>query len=204
MAERALIYIPSREIVNFITAHPINWLDNMKDLAKRGGVGDSAGVTPTPAIEEFLNLVVSLRGLTQRQYMEHCWQAWESWIRRLRQEQKLGVKAKLYRNFYPSAIDSIHVWAMLCETGEFDMCLLSATEDAIGKSDLVLKRGDKELRIALQVGTKQAKDDRSYKKEHRRNDEAGCKEVWLSLDAPKDPGNKRWFAKGDVMKAMAA
>lgn len=203
MSERALIYIPSEEIVSFVTNHPIDWMDRQRDFAKRGGAGDSAGATPTPAIEEFLNLLIEKRSLfTQREYMHHCWYKWEAWIRGLSSDQKVGVKAKLYRNFYPSAVDSLHVWAMLAETGSFEMCLMSATEDAIGKSDLILRSGSREVRLALQVQTRQSQDDRAYKMQHRGNDEAGCIEVWLDLKAPKFPGNKRWFKKTDVMSAI--
>lgn len=233
MTERALIYIPSEEIVSFVTQNPIDWLENpkkdkfyyqaitdddkekpqfrdrsrytVKDFYALGGFGDQAGVTPTPAIEEFLNLLIERRSLfTQYEYMHYCWGKWESWIRGLTEFQKYGVRAKLYRNFYPSAIDSLHVWAMLADTGAFEMCLMSATEDAIGKSDLVLRSGSREFRIALQINTSQSRNDRQHKKLNRNNDEPDCIEVWLSLDEPKAPGNKRWYRKTDVIGAITS
>lgn len=201
MSERALLYIPSAEIVEYISAHPIDWADEHKDKAKRGGVGDL--LTPTPAVEEFLNLLIDQRGLfTQEEYMRYCVGKWSEWAQSKTVDQKWGIRTKLYRNFYPSMIDSLHVWAMLCESGMFEMCFLSATEDAIGKSDLVLRSGSKELRLALLGPTSQAGDDRKYKIGHRNNGEAGCIEVQLSLNYPKNPGNKRWFKKSDVMKAI--
>lgn len=213
--ERALIYIPSSEIVDYITSNPIDWGDNTEvtlsdkrivnlgELAKRGGIGDTAGVTPTPAVEEFLNLLISKRGLfTQNEYMHHCVKAWNGWAESKTKDQKYGIKAKLYRNFYPSMIDSLHVWAMICESGMFEMCLLSATEDAIGKSDLILRSGNKELRIALLGPTPRASKDREFKIAHRGTGDDKCIEIKLSLDSPKSPGNKRWFRKPDVMRSI--
>lgn len=203
MNERALLYIPSSEIVDFITGNPIDWNEDKKALAKRGGAGDQAGVTPTPAVEEFLSLLIKKRGLfTQEEYLQHCVSQWKDWAVSKTPEQKFGIKAKLYRNFYPSMIDSIHVWAMLCESGMFELCFLSATEDAIGKSDLILRSGNRELRLALMGPTTQASEDREYKINHRGNGEVGCIEIRLSLVHPKSPGNKRWFKKSDVMRAI--
>lgn len=213
--ERALLYIPSSEIVDYITRNPIDWGDStsvtlsnrrvvrLGELAKRGGIGDTAGVTPTPAVEEFINLLVSKRGLfTQDEYMRHCVSAWNVWATSKTPDQKFGIKAKLYRNFYPSMVDSLHVWAMLCESGMFEMCFLSATEDAIGKSDLVLRSGSKEIRLALLGPTAQAGSDREYKIAHRNNGDTKCVELKMPPSYPKSPGNKRWFRKSDVMQAI--
>ena len=212
--ERALIYIPSSKIVNFVASNPIDWGDEIKiglgtiqivlgQMAKRGSYGDQAGVTPTPAVEEFINLLIEKRGLfTQGEYMEHCLNVWDPWFSSKHYLQRLGVIAKLYRNFYPSMIDSLHVWSMLCESGSFDMCLLSATEDAIGKSDLVLRNGAKELRLALLGPTSRASDDRSYKIAHRNNGSADCIEVKMPFNYHKSPGNKRWFKEIDIVRAI--
>ena len=84
----------------------------------------------------------------------------------------------------------------------FEMCFLSATEDAIGKSDLILRSGDKHIRLALLGPTVRASEDREYKINHRANDDAKCVEVKLPDTYPRTPGNKRWFKRGDVMKAI--
>lgn len=215
MSERALLYIPSAEIVDYIAMNPIDWGDNttvalsnkqitkLGKLAGRGGIGDSAGVTPTPAVEEFLNLLVEKRGLfTQEEYMFYCVKKWNGWATAKTPDQKHGIKAKLYRNFYPSMIDSLHVWAMLCESSMFELCFMSATEDAIGKSDLILRSGSREIRLALIGPTGQASNDRQYKLEHRSNGEPECVQVKLNLSYPKSPGNKRWFKKSDIMQAI--
>jgi hypothetical protein len=132
----------------------------------------------------------------------YCVKAWNGWATSKTPDQKFGIKAKLYRNFYPSMIDSLHVWAMLCESGMFEMCFLSATEDAIGKSDLILRSGGRDFRLALLGPTSQASEDREYKINHRGNGDAGCIEIRLPGAYPKSPGNKRWFRKSDVMKAI--
>lgn len=202
MAEVTLIYVPSDEIIRFVTANPIDWCD--RDNAKRGGVGDKAGMTPTPAVEEFLNLLIARRGLfTQKEYMEWCWDKWREWILLKPYEQKVGIKAKLYRNFYPAMIDSIHVWAMLCESGMFDRCILNSAEDAIGKTDLIVFSRELEYRLALIGPTEYAKGDRQYKLQHRGNsDNRTCIEIVLPMTYPKTPGNKRWYNRGDVMQSI--
>src|SRR5262245_41698737 len=111
----ALVYIKSPVILDYLTQHPIDW--SHRDLAKRGGVGDSAGMTPTPAVREFLSLLRERRGalFTQEDFAQHCQQAWREWWSQKTLPQQKGVIAKLYRNFYPSLIDSLYVWALLVE-----------------------------------------------------------------------------------------
>ena len=61
MSGITLMYIPSDTIVRYVSENPIDW--GSKDLAKRGGPGDQAGITPTPAVEEFLRLLIERREL---------------------------------------------------------------------------------------------------------------------------------------------
>jgi hypothetical protein len=202
MLGKTLLYFPSSEIVSFIAHHRIDW-DN-RELARRGGVGDHAGITPTPAVEEFLDLLISRQALfTQREYMEHCWSKWREWITPKSKEHKLGVRAKLYGNFYPAMIDSLHVWAMLCESGMFDACILNSTEDAVGKSDLIVRSKNRTVRIALLGPTSRAQEDRQYKIAHRNNGAASdCVEIVMPEEYERDPGNKRWFKRSDIMSAL--
>lgn len=203
MSGITLMYIPSEHIVRYITDHPIDWYN--KRYAERNGPGDRAGITPTPAVEEFLHLLIARRELfTQHDYMCHCWEQWREWIAPKSSEQKIGVKAKLYRNFYPAMIDSLHVWAMLVETGMFDSCVLNSTEDAIGKTDLIVTCGAREIRLALIGPTDSALSDRQYKMVYRNNGERDttCVEVVLSKEYPMHPGRKRWFRKQDIMQAI--
>lgn len=202
MSGKTLIYIPSDEIVDFITKNPIDWGD--RDAAKRGGIGDQAGVTPTPAVEEFIDLLLTKRSLfTQDEYIQHCRGKWIDWLNTKTGDQRLGVRAKLLRNFYPSMIDSLHVWAMLCESGMFDRCVLNSTEDAIGKSDISVYSKDRVYRIALVGPTRNAIDDRQYKIKHRNGDKVDdFIEIVIPKEYPRDPGNKRWLRKSDVMAAL--
>lgn len=202
MQGQTLLYIPSEEIVEFVSNNPIDWEDREK--SKLGGIGDKAGVTPTPAVEEFLSLLLEKRALfTQREYMQYCWGKWSVWITPKPTEQKLGIKAKLYRNFYPAMIDSLHVWSMLCESGMFTNCVLNSTDDAIGKTDLIVRTTQRIYRIALLGPTIHAAADRAYKVGHRGNEtDYECVEIQLPAHYLKYPGNKRWFKKSDIMNAL--
>lgn len=201
MSGITLIHIPSDTIVRYISQNPINW--SSRELAKRGSYGDQAGITPTPAAEEFFRLLIEKRELfTQGDYMRHCWDRWDDWIRPKPDIQKQGIKAKLYRNFYPSMIDSLHVWAMLAEAKAFDSCVLNTTEDAVGKTDLILTSGNKEIRLALHCES--ATSDRQYKLQYRHTEvrDLSCINVILPKAYPRSPGNKQWYTLQLVMSAI--
>lgn len=198
-----LLYFSSKAIIEYITKHPIDWDD--KDLAKRGGPGDKAGVPPTPSVQEFLELLADRRQLfTQEEYWEHCASVWSAWIDRqaLRFPNlpiRKGLRAKAYRNFYPSMIDSLHVWAVLSETGNFQRCVLDSYDDAVAKSDITVTAHETDYSIALIGPTFSASQDRQYKQNHRPGyDNSGnVIPVQMSLDRPRSPGNKRWYRKDD-------
>jgi len=200
MNSPALIYFPSQYIVDYITKNRIDW--DQADLARRGGWGDRAGIPPTPAVAEFLSLLTQKGDMfTQKEYMEHCFSQWSGWLQERQQMHWRGLQAKLYRNFYPSMIDSLHVWAMLCETRRFDSCFLSSYEDAIGKTDLIVMNGDIQYRLALLF--ENAKENLDYKKTHRhRGDVSPCIEIVLPKIYPRNPGNKRWYKIQEVLKAI--
>lgn len=203
----SLIYIPSQRIVDFVAEHPINWLQDYKRLAQRGGEGDKCGITPTPAVLEFLNLLHSNKGLfTQREYMDYCFSVWDAsgWISNLPKSQKNGLGVRLYRNFYPSMIDSLHAWALLAETRIFDICFLDSTADAIAKTDLTLVKADTEYRIALYIGSKNGIKDRVYKLNNRNTEsEVFCVDVVLPMERkPIHPGGKRWYELNDFRSVI--
>lgn len=204
MNEKALLYIPSNEIVGYCTRNPIYWgKPGVKKLSSLNGIGDTAGVTPTPAVEEFLNVLLFKRALfTQKEYADWCFFVWNEWLETKTVEQRNGVMAKLYRNFYPSMIDSLHVWAVLCESGMFDMCFLSSTDDAVGKSDLMVRSGDRVIRIALIGPTDLARSNRNYKEKYRNDGKEKCVPIYMDNKYPMSPGNKRWYQKTDIMKAI--
>lgn len=201
----SLIYVPSGAIVEYIASNPINWLRKYRDMARRGGIGDSAGVTPSPAVYEFLSLYHHEKGLfTQRAYAEWCIEQWREWLTEKTDQQRFGVSVKLYRNFYPSMIDSLHVWAMMVETGGFHSCILDSTLDAIGKTDLTLVRYGVSYRVALLSGSANSVGDRRYKLSHRSGDnDPSCIEIRLPMSREQTPGNKRWYYPTDVIDAMA-
>lgn len=197
----SLIYMPSQYIVKYMGANPINWLQAHKDKAKRGGLGDKCGVTPSPAVFEFLNLLHERKGLfNQKDYKEYCWAAWgrDGWIENLSSEIRGGLGVRLYRNFYPSMIDSLHVWALLAETQLFDVCFLDSTADAVAKTDLTLVKGSTEYRIALFAGSKRSVNDRLYKLKNRNTEsEVLCIDVVLPMERKQSYGKKRWYEIGD-------
>lgn len=204
MTGKTLLYIPSTQIVDFVSQNPIDWSN--KDWACRGGPGDKAGVPPTPVVEEFLNLLLERRALfTQEEFMNHCWQQWRDWIVEKPREQKLGLKAKLYRNFYPAMIDALHVWAMLVESGMFDSCVLNSTEDAINGNDLIVTSGGQTYCFALIGPTSASRDNREYKRNHRNTNgryDTESIELVMKIEYEKSPGNKRWYRRSDIMEAI--
>jgi len=193
----ALVYIKSQSILDFLEKHPVNWAN--RDLAKRGGMGDSAGMPPTPAVREFLSLLRQTHDLfTQDAFASHCQHAWSDWWDTLNDRQQLGVTAKLYRNFYPSLIDSLHVWSLLVEAQWFDRCIMDSCDDATGDTDLTLTRDDKTIRVALIGPTAAAQEDRHFKRTYRHNGvPVSCYTVQLPAQRPMAPGNKRWFCLDD-------
>jgi len=193
-----LITFGTDYIVEYLTKNPVDW--SSSELACRGGPGDKAGEPPSPAVFEFLSLLDEQGGLfTQREYWEHCKDRWRDWLTRdeMTRRNARGVKAKLYRNFYPSMIDSLHAWALLNEAGWFDVCVVDTYQDAVGKTDLLLKHGDVTIRVALIGPTDKAQSDRKYKVENRDSAMGNPIEVSMGFDRPRSPGNKRWYDLDD-------
>lgn len=209
-----LLYFPSRHIVEYITKHRIDWAD--AELARRGGDGDKAGIPPTPSVQEFLALLRETGALfSQEEYWAHCVNQWQSWINKVMRDPMKrnvrvyeGLRAKAYRNFYPAMIDALHVWALLCETSQFDCCFLDSYLDATGKSDITVVSGAQECNIALIGPTKQAIQDRAYKETHRSGYESANRSIIIRMpiERKREPGNKRWYQLADfepVYKALA-
>lgn len=197
MDSLTLMYFPSGAIVEFMAAHPVSWQDI--GLAKLGKVGDSAGRTPTPAVYEFLALLRQRRELfSQQEYAEHCFRlpAWQEWLARCSEEQRRGVAAKLRCNFYVSMITTLHAWALLSESGQFDSCFMNSAEDVLDKRDLTVKTSERVMHLAL-VGPK-GDSEYTYKSEYRRG--FGGQES-LKVQLPKarkrGPGNLMWYELHD-------
>lgn len=204
-----LIYIGSNAIEQYIANHSISW--HSRDLASRGGMGDQLGMPPTSSVSEFLFLLKQKQGLfTQSEYRDHCFCRWGEadarWKYLLQsEERRKGIEAKLFRNFYPSMIDSLHVYSLLVEAGWFDKCVLDSLNDAVGKHDIIVSRGE-ETPIALDLyfGSPAAISDRQYKQKHRQaSNGIVCRAYDIPLPATRPtrkPGNKRWYCLKDFEK----
>lgn len=205
MAE-SLIYMSSRHIVDYITRHPIYWLDDKKDMASLGGSGDRAGLPPVASMELWIGCLRKHERLfTQQEYAEHCFSnpRWMEWLRGKNPEHIEGVRVKLFRNFYPSAIDSLHVWALLAETGLFDSCLVETDRDVLSKVDMIVTTGNYKLPLAIRGPTQEATATKAYKDRYRNNGQAkNAIELAMSIRKPRIPGNKRWFDEEEVVTAI--
>lgn len=198
-----LIYVASGEIKEFCAANPVQW--STPDLYGLGGAGDRAGMPPVSSVEIFLDLLRTKCGLfSQAELWEASMEAWGEWFislpDRRKNEDRLqllrsGLRAKTYHNFYPSMIDSLHVWAMLVEVGGFDRCFLDSVEDHTGKTDITVHRKTDRWCIALQAQKKQVLRPRAR---GVMPDDACL--VRLPMERAKIPGNKRWFEVGDFFE----
>jgi hypothetical protein len=202
--KHTLFFLSSNYILYYISTHPILWHDRAP--AQRGGLGDQAGMTPTPAVEEFMSLLNTNRDLfTQEEYARSCIAKWQPWFDELTPNRQKGVLAKLYNNFYPAMIDALHVFAMLVENRDFDIYLIDAAVDVHDKTDLVLVWDHQVFRIALYGPTHEAKQNRAFKVEHRPGmHDDGVIAIQLPAGRPKDPGNKRWFQSEDLLPLYRA
>lgn len=197
-----LLYLGSKAIENYIARHPVSWAN--AELAKRGGIGDRAGMPPTPMVYEFFSLVAQKQGLfTQSEYRDHCFEQWCSWNKLENQDMREGVAAKLYRNVYPSMVNTLHAWSLLVEARWFDLCVIDTATDALSKHDLIVSRsGCTPIALDLFIQTERAVNDRQYKLSHRK---ASRDFVCESFDVPlpihdrqkRQPGNMRWYCLKD-------
>ena len=195
-----LLYMSSQSIMNFCTQNPIDWLSDYKKLAAIGGKGDQAGIPPSTVVGEFIACLINKKSLfTQYDFMVWCADAWSDWRSELNKYLWRGVVTKLYRNFYPSMIDSLYVWALLCETGKFSICYMDSIDDAISKSDITIFSNDNsKFHIALSIGTKKANDYCRYKTQNRHGTNViETVRVELPMTRERSPGNKRWYCLED-------
>jgi hypothetical protein len=190
----SLIYIAPQEVVRFITANPVVWPD--KKLAN----GPGNLLTPTPGMEVFFDFLQRRGGklFSQREYVLFAWQCWAEWRTELSAIQRKGVSARIARNFYPSAIDSIHVWGMLVDSGRFDRCVIDTAVDAIGKVDItIFPFNSLPIKIGLFPDTEESRKWRAHKAKYRG---VGTEmvDLVLSMDREQSPGGKRWYNRGDL------
>lgn len=194
---KRLLYFSSNSIIWFITNNPINWTN--RDIAN--SVGNK--LTPTSAIGVFFDFLDNNGGLfTQKEYVEYAWKIpqWIDWKKELTDNEVNGINARLFRNFYPSAIDSLHVWAMLVETNLFAKCLIDIKQDTISKTDLIVwyEPNKKPIRIALSIDSDYNRVWLDYKRNTRGDIPKGLIDLKLPMDRKRSPGNKRWYNIDDL------
>jgi len=189
-----LSYFSSDAIKEFCANNPIDWAD--REIANTFG----NLLTPTSAMAVFFDLLTQHGSLfTQSEYVQGAWATWDGWKSELEKDAIMGIEARLYRNFYPSAVDSLHVWALLVESGQFARCTLDTAQDAYSKTDLTVWtcEGDS-VKIALSAGNKYSQKWARYKR-RVRGGARGAISVLLSMSRPKFPGNKRWYRLEDLI-----
>ena len=193
-SEAKLIYLSSDHIQQAVADNPVCWTDLA--MAQLGGAGDRAGMTPTPAVLEFLELIGhQKRMVSASEYVEHCFmQRWTEWLDTKPEELRQGVEAKLRCNFYPSMAATLHAWALLVETGGFEQCWLDTYDDVVANTDLTLVRFGTTYRIEL-IGPR-ARSTREYKVRHRQRGDPGTV-VQIPFSRAREPGNMRWYRMSD-------
>lgn len=202
-----LLYFASKVIENYIDRHPIDWSN--ADLAKRGGIGDQAGPPPTPMVHEFFMLTSLKQQLfTQTEFADFCFERWEDWEPLNNKLMRKGVAAKLFRNIYPSMINTLHAWALFLEHQWFDACVIDSLMDSISKHDIIVYReGCAPIALDLYIGTDRSINDRQYKRAHRKSLRDFIGETFdipLPMSRPKrQPGNMRWYCLKDFEHVYA-
>lgn len=192
-----LSYWSTEATIEFCRLNPIVWASReQKKLIN--GAGNIK--TPTPALEVFFELLQE-RGELFCQFEYHrialikWYDEFLSWAKPVR----YGVGWRLWHNFYPSAVDSLHVWAMLVETGEFDRCILDVADDTKGKTDVtVWHKEEGPVKIALHTDSPENRKWTKHKRKYRGAIPEGIVDIILPMDRPKGIGNKRWYKISDL------
>ena len=191
-----LIYLSSNAIQSFCARNPIQWFT--RELAEQGDV-----LTPTPGMQVFFDMLLdSNRLFTQAQYYEKACLAWADWLSSLKPKVQEGIKARLYRNFYPSAIDSVHAWALLVETGLFDACYIDPLTDAKSKTDItVITKDRRSISIALFFGGAYSRQRTDYKRLVRGKADHAI-DVVMPANREHGAGRKRWYEIKDFAPVL--
>lgn len=182
-----LLYFSSTMILEFCKKHPVNMYT--RNLAERGDI-----LTPSPAMGEFFDCLLNKgRLITQEDYITYTHNQWHEWFTGLQSQQKEGIVARLARNFYPSAIDTVHAWALLVESGKFKSAVIDILEDAVGKTDLTVeaKNGYK-YKIGLSIDNRYSRQREAYKRAYRGDVPDDLIDIRLPMERNKI-GNKRWY-----------
>jgi len=189
-----LIYKSTGDILDYFRSYQVNWGD------KRLADNDGNVRTPSPAIGMFYELY-HLKGgdlFTQSEYYDYCAQKWGAWFMNLRENQKEGLRHRLYGSFYPSAVDTVYAWALLVETRRFSKCIIDSLNDAVSKVDIsVYDNRKNRYSLALSTDSKRNAEWKTHKRKYRGAMRGNTHEILLPLSRPKGIGNKRWYEISD-------
>jgi hypothetical protein len=198
-----LPYIASEAIQKFVAEHPIDWTNY-----RAGHLGQDGDVrTPTPCMAEFWRLLLGTgRMFCQWEYARYAIGQWPDFVRQLTERQLEGLTARLCCNFYVSGISTLHVWAMLVETGVFQTCIVDSVLDAVKSIDiLVTTRCGQSIPIALRSGSPWAVEafERKCSSEGRagKPPDGACMLI-LPRERPRNPGNMRWYTIDDLRPVL--
>lgn len=197
-----MTYFSSQFIVEYIKEHPIEWPSR--------GLADTVRNVRIPfsCIGAFFELLKKKDGLfSQEEYIDYLWDTDRLDIEPYGFDGLVGLEARIKRNFYPSALDSLHAFSILVESGRFARCTLDTLEDVVSKVDLsVTSKEGVCLGIALMAGTSSGKRWAVHKNIYREGwGDWNVIEVPLPMDRPREPGNKCWYNVEDfevVFKAL--
>lgn len=188
--------------ITFCQEHPIFMCKSLRRETCNGGAGDIR--PPSPVADAFFRLL-HLRGgglPTQEEFWNYCasLKDWAPWLAQQTSYAQRCFRARLYRNFYPSFVDSLHVWSLLgtryCVDGRqvFDQCIIDTRQDVITKTDILVYRLPHIISIALRVESPAATRAALRYKPLRGGYEDTTKVV-LTLPLTSRPlvGGKRWY-----------
>lgn len=199
-----------KEIKSYLSENPINWYSEYARDTQMGGRGDR--MAPIPIVDIFLRCLFEKGELfSQREFIIRCVEENKDWFDALPEESRKPWQAKIGRNFYPSCIDSLHVWALLHSQMRwdgkpvFDKCTIDTVADVKKKTDLVLHRGDEWIRVGLRIGSRAGRESSDYKRTYRIEQyyqDDGTISLPLDMSRAKAEGNKRWYVYPNDFKPL--
>lgn len=200
-----VIYHSSEYILDWFSDpnHHVSWCPH--ELVDMGNF-----LTPVPGMQVFFEYLGMRGGLfTQKEFSDYFWSLIPDFKDGLERIRLRGLGARIWHNFYPSAIDSLHVWALLVESGRFARCLINSTEDVVGKTDLIVytKNGQR-LDLALRVDSPRS-NYWAGQKQVNVSGMRGVNEGTIDLLLPysgreRGVGNKRWYNYDDLKPVFDA
>jgi hypothetical protein len=192
-----LTFFDPEGIVRLLKMNPVVW--HHRDITGIGGLADRLGMTPTPAVAEFLAFVAEYDRLpTQHEFSEYCVRHWRLSFHWPRLDAEIPIiKAKVEHNFYPSMIDTFHAFGLVAKAGWFDQCLLDTVEDVVSKADLTFIGAGFSASVNLKgPATRSSREAEAWKRAHRGWD-PNVHQITLPMSRPRNPGNKRWYSLED-------